>query len=209
MAIKYPDILEHNNPNFPLVDITSLKGVAYPLGNLSETGSIPTAKRNPGTIVFLTSSQEFYGYKGQTQGDWDTTTNWEVLGSGQGSGFPFSGSAVITGSLVLEQGSILNNGVTTVNTSNSPYIIGSSEYLVKLDASSGTLNLSLPTSSINKGRQIHFKVTTIPSTPQDIIFTATGTDLIDGKIHYSGSLIDSQYEAISMMCDGEGNWWIF
>ena len=27
MALKYPDILEHNNPNYPLVDVTSLKGI--------------------------------------------------------------------------------------------------------------------------------------------------------------------------------------
>ncbi len=62
MALKYPDILEHNNPNYPLVDIVSLKGVTIPLGSLSETGSIPSAKRNPGIIVFVTGSQEFYGY---------------------------------------------------------------------------------------------------------------------------------------------------
>jgi hypothetical protein len=86
MALKYPDILEHNNPNYPLVDIVSLKGVTIPLGSLSETGSIPSAKRNPGIIVFVTGSQEFYGYKGQDTTDlnWDNTSNWEELGSGGG-----------------------------------------------------------------------------------------------------------------------------
>ena len=106
-------------------------------------------------------------------------------------------------------GGSLNNGVVTVDSLNTPYDISNFEFLIKLDASSGTLNLNLPTSSINKGRQINFKVVTIPSSPQDIIFNTSGTDLIDGKVNYSGSLIDSEYEAISMICDGEGNWWIF
>ena len=92
MALKYPDILEHNNPNLPLVDIVSLKGVTIPLGSLSQTGSIPSAKRNPGIIVFVTSSQEFYGYKGQdaTDSNWDNTSNWSELGSGGGAGNPAS-----------------------------------------------------------------------------------------------------------------------
>ncbi len=106
-------------------------------------------------------------------------------------------------------GGSINNGVVTVDSLNTPYDISNFEFLIKLDASSGTLNLNLPTSSINKGRQINFKVVTIPSSPQDIIFNTVGTDLIDGKVNYSGSLIDSEYEAISMICDGEGNWWIF
>ena len=103
----------------------------------------------------------------------------------------------------------VNNGVVTVDSLNTPYDISNFEFLIKLDASSGTLNLNLPTSSLNKGRQINFKVVTIPSSPQDIIFNTSGTDLIDGKVNYSGSLIDSEYEAISMICDGEGSWWIF
>ena len=102
MALKYPDILEHNNPNLPLVDITSLKGVAYPIGALNDTGSIPTAKRNPGAIVFLTgSAQAFYGFKGQDSGSvaWDNPLNWEVLGSGGGS--VSTGSLLTTGSVSL------------------------------------------------------------------------------------------------------------
>ena len=64
MAIKFPDILEHNNPALPLVDITSLKGVAYPLDDINDTGSIPGSKRKIGTIVFATGSSKYYGYLG-------------------------------------------------------------------------------------------------------------------------------------------------
>jgi hypothetical protein len=52
MAIYYPDILEHNNSNYPLLDPTFLKGTAYPLASISTTGSILADKRNVGMIVF-------------------------------------------------------------------------------------------------------------------------------------------------------------
>ena len=91
MALKFPDILEHNNPANPLVDITELRGNSYPIGELSETGSIPTNKRNLGAIVFASSSQEFYGFYGETtsSSDWDDTSNWKTLSTFTGS---YSGS---------------------------------------------------------------------------------------------------------------------
>tara|TARA_Y100000114_G_scaffold93699_1_gene87073 strand:+ start:1479 stop:3305 length:1827 start_codon:yes stop_codon:yes gene_type:complete len=112
MALKYPDILEHNNPNLPLVDITSLKGVAYPLGALINTGSIPSAKRNPGTIVFITSSGEFFGYIGDDAANWDTPTNWEPLGSGTGGSgiFEQTGSFFATTNNLQITGSLTTTG---------------------------------------------------------------------------------------------------
>jgi len=83
MALKFPDILEHNNSNFPLVDITSLRGVAYPLNELNDTGSIPANKRNPGTIVFVSGSEQaFYGFKGAHASDWDDPSNWSIINTG-------------------------------------------------------------------------------------------------------------------------------
>ena len=81
MALKFPDILEHNNSNLPLVDVTEMRGNTYPIGTLSQTGSIPESKRKIGAIVFVSSSQEFYGYYGQTSasGDWNTASNWRSL----------------------------------------------------------------------------------------------------------------------------------
>ena len=102
MALKYPDILEHNNPNLPLVDIVSLKGVSIPIDSLNQTGSsIPSAKRNPGIIIFVTGSQAFYGYKGQdaTDSSWNNPSNWEILGSG---------ASVETGSLMTTASVALN-----------------------------------------------------------------------------------------------------
>tara|TARA_R110002049_G_scaffold289086_1_gene471815 strand:+ start:235 stop:879 length:645 start_codon:yes stop_codon:yes gene_type:complete len=98
MAIKYPDIIEHNNPNFPLVDITSLKGVAYPLSSIDQSGSIPTAKRNPGIIVFDTTAQEFYGFKAADSSSvsWDNPSNWSVISTGGVSGGNITGSGTAT-----------------------------------------------------------------------------------------------------------------
>ncbi len=86
MAIYYPDILEHNNSNYPLLDPTFLKGTAYPLASISTTGSIPADKRNVGMIVFDSGSGKFYGYKGSSVSNWATASNWIEFGSGSGAG---------------------------------------------------------------------------------------------------------------------------
>jgi hypothetical protein len=86
MAIYYPDILEHNNSNYPLLDPTFLKGTAYPLASISTTGSIPADKRNVGMIVFDSGSGKFYGYKGSSVSSWATASNWIEFGSGSGGG---------------------------------------------------------------------------------------------------------------------------
>ena len=84
MAIFFPDILENNNTNYPLVDATSLKGTAYPLASINSTGSIPSDKRNVGTIVFDSGSGKFYGFKGSSVSTWNTPSNWIEFGSGTG-----------------------------------------------------------------------------------------------------------------------------
>ena len=81
MPLNFPDILQHNNPNNPLMAQTSLRGLAFPLGQLSDTGSVPTNKRDVGAIIFTTGSQEFYAYYGQTSrsADWNDPTNWKAI----------------------------------------------------------------------------------------------------------------------------------
>jgi hypothetical protein len=79
MALKYPDILQHNNPSYSLVDITSVRGTAYQVANLSATGSIPTDKRNIGTIIFVTNISQFYGFYGTNVSQWDDTSKWKAL----------------------------------------------------------------------------------------------------------------------------------
>jgi hypothetical protein len=113
MPLNFPDILQHNNPNNPLMAQTSLRGVAFPIGQLSDTGSVPVNKRDVGAIVFATGSQEFYAYYGSTSSsaDWNNPTNWKTIinsnsyktGAFTGS---FSGSFVGDGSGLLRVGEI-------------------------------------------------------------------------------------------------------
>ena len=161
MALKYPDILEHNNPNLPLVDITSLKGVSIPINSLSETGSsIPSAKRNPGAIVFVTGSQEFYGYKGQdaTDSNWLNPSNWELLGSG---------ASVNTGSLMTTASAALNVITFTKGDGNT--------FAVTVDTGSA------PSGTISSSAQV------ISSLPSGIV--SGSSQVTDGSGIFSGSLV--------------------
>jgi len=109
MALFYPDLLRHNNPSNPLMEQTSLRGLAYPIGQLSDTGSIPTNKRDVGTMVFTTSSLEYFAYYGPTSGssDWDNPANWKMIinASAYNSG-SFTGSFIGDGSGLLRVGEV-------------------------------------------------------------------------------------------------------
>jgi hypothetical protein len=109
MPLNFPDILQHNNPNNPLMAQTSLRGVAFPIGQLSDTGSVPTNKRDVGAIVFATGSQEFYAYYGSTSSsaDWNNPNNWKtIINSTSYRSGSFSGSFVGDGSGLLRVGEI-------------------------------------------------------------------------------------------------------
>ena len=79
MPIKLSDILEHKNPNYPIVDATSLKGNTYPISELSETGSIPSEKRKEGMIVFVQDENEYYGFIGDVASEWEDSTKWKQI----------------------------------------------------------------------------------------------------------------------------------
>lgn len=114
MALLYPDILQHNNTTKALTDITEVRGNSYPINLLSDTGSIPADKRKVGAIVFVSSSQNFYGFYGQTVASWDTTSNWRPLtntGSFATTGSNvFIGNQTITGSLNVSSSISGNKG---------------------------------------------------------------------------------------------------
>lgn len=109
MPLNFPDILQHNNPNNPLMAQTSLRGVAFPIGQLSDTGSVPTNKRDVGAIVFATGSQEYYAYYGSTSSsaDWNDPNNWRtIINSNSYRTGSFSGSFTGDGSGLLRVGEI-------------------------------------------------------------------------------------------------------
>lgn len=142
MALKFPDILEHNNPNLPLVDITELKGNSYPLATLAETGSIPSSKRKVGAIIFVSSSQEFYGFYGQTtsSADWGTASNWRLFPTTTGS---FTGS--FSGSFT---GSLFGTASWAINAETASYVPASAVVGLNLNSiTSGSITASVDVSS--------------------------------------------------------------
>jgi hypothetical protein len=119
MAILYPDILQHNNPTKALVDSSQLRGSAYVVNILADTGSIPTDKWNLGAIIYVSSSMQHYGFFGPTtsSADWNTSAYWKAFstgsGGGGGTGFPYTGNAIISGSLLVS-----GSGVTITGSLN-------------------------------------------------------------------------------------------
>jgi len=111
----------------------------------------------------------------------------------------------ITGSLTIS-GSLLNTGNSTKTDSGSPHTLSTTEHLVLIDASGGAVTINLPDSATYPGRQIYFKVTTDPS-GNTITLQRQGSDNIDGAT--TSTALDTQYEAISVISDGGGNWYIF
>jgi len=103
MAILTPVNITHNNPELPTVYFSDVKGNVWTTGSYNEQYGIPEGKRELGMIVYFSSSQDFKYYKGGTtlDGDWSTSTNWEVLG----------GNSVNTGSLLLTA-SVASNTIT-------------------------------------------------------------------------------------------------
>jgi hypothetical protein len=83
MPLNYPDILQHNNSVYPIVDSNNILGSVFVTGSNGEQYGISEYKRKLGMIVYFSSSQDFKYYKGGTtaSGDWGTSGNWEVLGS--------------------------------------------------------------------------------------------------------------------------------
>ena len=103
MAILTPVNITHNNPELPTVYFSDVKGNVWTTGSYNEQYGIPEGKRELGMIVYFSSSQDFKYYKGGTtlDGDWSTSTNWEVLG----------GNSINTGSLLLTA-SVASNTIT-------------------------------------------------------------------------------------------------
>lgn len=81
MSLKYPDILEHNNTNNPLMDVNQLGGITNIL-NLVDRDTIPLAKRKLAHQVNCYESQGSFIYIGTDVSDvnWVNVNNWKVGG---------------------------------------------------------------------------------------------------------------------------------
>ncbi len=191
MAIYYPDILEHNNSSYPLLDATSLKGTAYPLASISTTGSIPADKRNVGMIVFDSGSGKFYGYKGSNVSNWATASNWIEFGSGSGAGE------------TIQTGSFLYSG--SYNSAASAITLYSKDtnYTLDLSGLAGGGGGGFPITASNEGSdltnsmtKIDFVGNAVTATNFGSIVTVTintGSALVidTGSFYYSSSVSDN------------------
>jgi len=138
MAIFYPDILAHNNPNKALVDITSVRGTTYPIDYTSSIANIPSDKWDLGMIVYVTGSNptQYLAYYGPTTGssDWNNLSNWKSLGGVISTGSfattgsnNFNGNQTITGSLIVNSSSvILTNQTGSMSVASSSFSISAS-----------------------------------------------------------------------------------
>jgi hypothetical protein len=150
MALNYPDILQHNNSAYPIVDSNNILGSVFVTGSDTEQYGISEYKRKLGMIVYFSSSQDFKYYKGGTtsSGDWGTAANWEVLGSSQiytaGDGLNLVGnifsSKVLTVNGQNPDGSgNITTALTAVETGNSASLVQSSSGAVTASITNGTV----------------------------------------------------------------------
>jgi hypothetical protein len=149
MPIFYPDILKNNNQNFALVDITEVRGNSYPVGTLLETGSIPSDKQKIGAILFISGSQEYYGFYGQTTGsvDWNNPSNWVKFSSEQDRLLLFNEQTGSTYTLALsdlykeiEMNSTSSNSIIIPASSSVPWEIGSQILATQVGTGSTTVS---------------------------------------------------------------------
>ena len=125
-----------------------------------------------------------------------------VTGEWDGS---HDGNASISGSLTLT-GSLLNTGTVSINDTDSPYTLTGTQQFVLIDPSGGNVTINMPTAATYPGRQIFFKLTQNVG-PHIVTLQRQGSDTIDGDTTYTG--LDFQYEAISVVSNGETGWFIF
>jgi hypothetical protein len=119
--------------------------------------------------------------------------------------FPFSGSAVITGSLTVS-GSLLNPGTVSIDDTDSPYTLTGTQQFVLIDPSGGNVTVNIPDAATYPGREIKLKLTQAAGA-NTVTLQRQGLDTIDGANTYTD--LDIQYEAISIVSDGSTGWFIF
>jgi len=120
--------------------------------------------------------------------------------------FPFTGDAVISGSLTIS-GSLLNTGTVSIDHTDSPYTITGTQQFILIDPSGGDVIVNMPDASTYPGRQIFFKLTQAAGA-NTVTLQRQGSDTIDGATEYTNEL-DIQYESISTVSDGGTGWFIF
>lgn len=83
MSLKYPDILEHNNDNYALIDSNQIRGYAV-VDTLSNRDTIALDKRKQGMIVSSNDTHDVYLYISDNVSNeyWTNTNNWNKIAEG-------------------------------------------------------------------------------------------------------------------------------
>jgi len=87
---------------------------------------------------------------------------------------------------------------------SNDYNILKGDYLILVDASSGNVNINLP-SADNKGEEHIIKVKDISSGNSVYVNADGSTETIDGALT---KVLENKYECIRIISDGNGNWYI-
>lgn len=100
MAVKYPDVLEHNNSTKALLDDAQLRGSAVVVADKTARNAIGEDKRKTGQLVsYDDTGWTTQRYDGATLDDtaWTNDTNWSSIGGGN----PFDQSLNTTDSVTF------------------------------------------------------------------------------------------------------------
>ena len=87
MSVKFPDIIQHENEKYAVVDINDIRGI-YIIDSLTEENlkNIPKDKRKPGAIISIVGG-DAYNYSSDLISDssWGNLGNWKSLSGGASS----------------------------------------------------------------------------------------------------------------------------
>ena len=100
----------------------------------------------------------------------------------------------------VRDNTVANDAIVTSNTT-----LTKRNHFVRIDASGGSLTITLPNAGIVSGQEYIFKVLTSPGS--NTITIAGNGNTIDGSTNYTG--LTAQYQSVSMVYDSaQSAWWI-
>lgn len=85
MSLKFPDSIEHNNPDLPITDSNKLQGGWQEVPDLAGRNAIPEAKRKIGmSVTWLDTEWVTKRFQGPdvTDPEWTNDVNWSEFGGG-------------------------------------------------------------------------------------------------------------------------------
>ena len=115
----------------------------------------------------------------------------------------------LTGSSITLSGSLLcdPDGLVSIDHTDSPYTITGAQQFILINPLNEDVQINIPDATTYPGREIKLKLTE-DSGANTVTLQCQGSDTIDGAASNTTALED-QYEAISIVSNGETGWFIF